>query len=304
MRSGKSAENIRPRVRNRSHYFRQLWADVHSLYEIAIGRPRVYRPNVLPNPIFYKQAFSFLKEGILLLLMRRKRTTLLRYKPTYNEDGLFTNHNCDFIDDPLFKEAYELGFSTGSSKGWHARWRVYTACWLADRATRMDGDFVECGTNKGLTARAIAHYTNFGSLDKKFYLVDTFSGLVPEYESESERQRENPAHLYEECFEEVKQTFSEFNNVVICRGRIPDILASVPVTNICFLHIDLNNALPEMAAAKHFWERVVPHGAILLDDYAYPGYDEQKVAWDHFAEDKGLQILSLPTGQGLILKPS
>jgi len=304
VRSGKSAENIRPRVRNRSHYFRQLWADVHSLYEIAIGRPRSYRPNVLPNPIFYKQAFSFLKEGILLLLMRRKRTTLLRYKPTYNEDGLFTNHNCDFIDDPLFKKAYELGFATGSSKGWHARWRVYTACWLADRATRMDGDFVECGTNKGLTARAIAHYTNFGSLDKKFYLVDTFSGLVPEYESESERQRENPAHLYEECFEEVKKTFSEFNNVVICRGRIPDILASVPVTNICFLHIDLNNALPEMAAAKHFWERVVPHGAILLDDYAYPGYEEQKVAWDHFAEDKGLQILSLPTGQGLILKPS
>ena len=59
-----------------------------------------------------------------------------------------------------------------------------------------------------------------------------------------------------------------------------------------------------MAVAKHFWERVVPHGAILLDDYAYPGYEEQKVAWDHFAEDKGLQILSLPTGQGLILKPS
>ena len=90
---------------------------------------------------------------------------------------------------------------------------------------------------------------------------------------------------------------------MICRGIIPDILPSVSVTDIGFLHIDLNNALPEIQVAKQFWGRVVPHGAILLDDYAYPGFEEQKVAWDQFAAEKNLEVLSLPTGQGLILKP-
>jgi O-methyltransferase len=84
---------------------------------------------------------------------------------------------------------------------------------------------------------------------------------------------------------------------------IPDILPSVAVTDIAFLHIDLNNALPESEVAKHLWNRLVPHGAILLDDYAYPGFEEQKIAWDQFAAEKGLEVFSLPTGQGLILKP-
>ena len=37
---------------------------------------------------------------------------VLKYKPTYDEDGLFTNHNCDcdFKKDPLFKKSYGLGY--------------------------------------------------------------------------------------------------------------------------------------------------------------------------------------------------
>ena len=38
---------------------------------------------------------------------------VLKYKPTYDEDGLFTNHNCDFMKDPLFKKSYDLGYSIG-----------------------------------------------------------------------------------------------------------------------------------------------------------------------------------------------
>jgi hypothetical protein len=41
---------------------------------------------------------------------------------------------------------------------------------------------------------------------------------------------------------------------------------------------------------------------ILLDDYAYPGYPLSKKGMDEFANRKGVQVLSLPTGQGLIIK--
>ncbi|MCK5541078.1 MAG: hypothetical protein KAI40_00180 [Desulfobacterales bacterium] len=227
---------------------------------------------------------------------------VLKYPATYDEDGLYTNHNCDFINDPLFKEAYKLGFDTGSSKGWHLQWRVYIACWLANRAKDMEGDFVECGTNRGMISRAVVHYTNFGKLSKTFYLLDSFCGLSDNLQSDTELQRLNMVS-YEECFESAKETFKEFNNVVIIRGFIPDTLPLTKTNKICFLHIDLNCAAPEIATGEFFWEKLITGGAVLLDDYAYPGYQEQKDAWDIFAEKKGVQVLSLPTGQGLILKP-
>jgi hypothetical protein len=58
-----------------------------------------------------------------------------------------------------------------------------------------------------------------------------------------------------------------------------------------------------VAAALFFWDRLVPGAFMLLDDYAYYGYHEQKLAMDVFAVEKGADICTLPTGQGLIIKP-
>jgi hypothetical protein len=64
----------------------------------------------------------------------------------------------------------------------------------------------------------------------------------------------------------------------------------------------MNCSTPEVAAAEFFWERLVPGALLLLDDYAYRGYRPQKVAMDRFAQTKASKILSLPTGQGLLIK--
>jgi len=226
---------------------------------------------------------------------------VLKYAPTYDEDGLFTNHNCDFMKDPLFKKSYDLGFSTGSSGAWHLHWRVYVLCYFAERAKNMEGDFIECGTNKGLTAMAIINYTDFSKINKIFYLMDTFNGLVDEYKTENERGCDLVS--YDECYQEVKKTFSEFHNVIIVHGAIPLTLPKVKAKKISFIHIDMNCAKPEIDAGEYFWDKIVSSGIILLDDYAYPGYIEQKHAWDDFAIQKGVQVLSIPTGQGLIIKP-
>ena len=42
---------------------------------------------------------------------------------------------------------------------------------------------------------------------------------------------------------------------------------------------------------------------IVLDDYGWIGYWEQYVEEKEFFESKGLSILELPTGQGLVIKP-
>ena len=65
----------------------------------------------------------------------------------------------------------------------------------------------------------------------------------------------------------------------------------------------MNAAGPEIAAANFFWDKLVPGAMVILDDYAYVGYEVQKRAFDQFSKEKNVPILSLPTGQGLFIKP-
>jgi hypothetical protein len=147
---------------------------------------------------------------------------------TYNQDGLATIINCDFLNDPRFQEAYRLGEQTGSWKGARIHWRVHVLCWAADKASRLEDDFVECGVNRGGFSRAVIDFVDFPRLGKTFYLLDTFRGLE---------------------------------------------------------------------------DKLVPGAVMVLDDYGWEAHYEQEVGFDRFAAQKGVMILALPTGQGLILKP-
>jgi O-methyltransferase len=40
-----------------------------------------------------------------------------------------------------------------------------------------------------------------------------------------------------------------------------------------------------------------------MDNNKWPRLREQKVGYDRFARDRGLQILQLPTGQAILIKP-
>jgi hypothetical protein len=72
---------------------------------------------------------------------------------------------------------------------------------------------------------------------------------------------------------------------------------------VAYLHIDMNCAEPEVAALTHFWDKLAAGAPVLLDDYAYLGYEPQRLAMDEFARAHGITVGSLPTGQGLIFKP-
>jgi O-methyltransferase len=50
------------------------------------------------------------------------------------------------------------------------------------------------------------------------------------------------------------------------------------------------------------FERVVAGGLIVLDDYGWLYYRDQKKAHDDFFAAHGLRVMELPTGQGLVLK--
>ena len=64
----------------------------------------------------------------------------------------------------------------------------------------------------------------------------------------------------------------------------------------------MNAVMPEIAALDFFWDKISKGGVILLDDYGFKEHLAQKETQDVWAKNHGVAILSLPTGQGLIIK--
>ncbi len=221
---------------------------------------------------------------------------------TYNQDGLATKHNCDFRDDPRFARAYQAGAATGSWGKYQPEWRAYVVCWAASHGMKIDGDFVECGVNRGGNALAVLEYTGLERSGKRFFLLDTFRGLVEDMLTPQE-QAQGVGTKYEECYDEVRRLFADYRSVRLVRGAVPDTLGKVDAEQIAFLSIDMNCVKPEIAAAEHFWDRLSSGAFIVLDDYGFAPRYQQKIAFDQFARRRGVSVLALPTGQGIIVKP-
>lgn len=228
---------------------------------------------------------------------------------TYDADGLTTTHNADFLKSPLFANAYAKGLDTGhrlgDSDALHIEWRIYLCCWAAAQACRLPGDFVECGVSTGITARAIAEYVGFAALQKSFYLFDTFEGIPEEQIQSGEEalaKSKNERHYFD-CFELVQNTFSNFPNIHPIKGIVPGSLKDASIDQVAYLHIDMNIAAPEVAAIEYFWPKMAVGGLVIFDDYGGLAHGLQKQSLDEWAVRNGQQILTLPTGQGLLLKP-
>lgn len=229
--------------------------------------------------------------------------------PTYNADYMrLWNRNSDFLLDPLFLRAYARGMQSdhrlagAETVDIHIEYRIAVCCWAAWHCKQLPGDFVECGTNTGIMSLAICEYINLNSTSKSFYLFDTYSGIPTDQIRPTEGHAIKQNEVYRDCYEVARKNFEDFPNAILVKGRVPDTLVAVHIESICYLMLDMNITYPEISALEFFWDKIVPGGIVLFDDYGWLGYHEQKSAHDEFASARGLRIFNLPTGQGMLIK--
>lgn len=225
----------------------------------------------------------------------------------YGKNRLYTAHNADFQKSKPFIAAYE---GAASQTGFNnpAPWRVYVNCWAINRAVQeSEGDLVECGSWLGFTALAGMIYSGFlqNNRGKRFFLVDSWEGLdesnlLPEESANYAIEKEGK---YRGIFPQVERTFRDKQGVVLVKGFVPQALSRVDSECVSYLHVDMNAANPEVDALRHFWPKLTRGAVVVLDDYGFAGHRAQKNAIDALCSELGVQVLSLPTGQGLILKP-
>ena len=233
---------------------------------------------------------------------------------SYNGLGLRTfGKTTHFAANPRFQDAYarcRINDGSNQKKAIYIddiRWQVHVALWAAAQAARLgSGDFVECGVNTGMYSSAICDWLDFNTIDKDFWLFDTFNGTPVEQMSAAERDGIGGWHnreSYEECFERAVATFAAWPRCRLIRGTVPQTLAMFPEgRQVAYLSIDMNIVVPEIAAIEFFWDKLIPGAIVLLDDYGWATHVPQREAFDDFARSHGLLILTVPTGQGIIIR--
>jgi predicted O-methyltransferase YrrM len=213
---------------------------------------------------------------------------------TFTGDNLFTfGKNLSFLSDDRFMRAVERHAGTEVERS--IIWRTAVLCWAARNGLRREGDFVECGCYMGTSARVVADVLDFAELDRTYWLYDLF-----EY-PEGSKHTHMPG-MGAGLFEATKQRFGDLENVRVIRGAVPAVLEGQSADRIAFLHIDMNNAAAEIGALDALFDRVSPGGIVVLDDYGYQGYVEQRDAERAWFAARGYDVIELPTSQGLVVK--
>jgi len=185
------------------------------------------------------------------------------------------------------------------------RWRHYIVFWTARWAATVPAssapNFVECGVCDGLTAyfalRAIPDRRDF-----KIFLYDAWEGMKSEYLLQGEQRLAGSySHL---SLEQTQRNLAAFSSgAVFNRGFIPQSFRETQSpSSVAWLHLDLNSAIPILAALEFFFEKMPPGGVILFDDYGWHGYAETRAVIDKFFAQKTGLHLPLPTGQSIYFK--
>lgn len=224
----------------------------------------------------------------------------------YSTSMLATKHNVSFVDEPRFQEAYDAAVQAAQRDHWNAglHFRVHQALWCADNALLTGGSLVELGTGRGMMFSAIlSAIPDWSQRTNRVFLFDTFSSSAMNSETGFQDERLGASPVYAQSFEKTKQTFSKWERVSLVKGLLPDSLANVELGQIAFLHIDLNSHVVEATCLKQLWPKLLPGSVVLLDDYAHVNSERQYEAMNACARELGISILTLASGQGIIIKP-
>jgi len=208
-------------------------------------------------------------------------------------DNLFVyNRTLGFLEETKFRQA--IAACNPDQIEQSMMWRSHTLCWAAKQVYDLPGDFVEAGCYKGYTERVLCNYVGIPTT-RQYWLYDLF------YHDEAMDHHPLPAHS-NSLFDQVKSRFVDLPNVHVIQGELPASFAQGMPEKIALLHLDLNGVDAEIAVLEQLYDRVLPSGVIVLDDFGWAGYRAQhdaELAW--FAAH-GKPVLELPTGQGLIIR--
>jgi O-methyltransferase len=223
-------------------------------------------------------------------------------RPTYKADGLTTLHYSPFVDDTEFSALYDR-----MAQDWHqevldVRWRMWLFTRYALQARHLPGDFAEFGVYRGGCAWMLL---SLAELDpsRRLHLFDTFEGIPDANLTDKEREEQFAGRLSDTSTQYVAELLRPWDPIPrLVAGDVFDTLPSTETGPLAFVHLDLNAARPTRHVLEHVYDRLVPGGLVVFDDYGWRGYEDQRREIDEFLRERPEVLVALPTGQAVLTK--
>lgn len=152
----------------------------------------------------------------------------------------------------------------------------------------IEGDMAECGCWHGHSTYMIAHEAAKAGTTKKLWVFDSFEGGLSDKVVQDREQLGNTSAAYTlkqkqrfaSNFDAVSQNLSEFQNVALYKGWIPDVFdqPGLAQTRFCLVHIDVDLYEPTRDSLKFFLPRMTKGGVVVIDDFGFSGFPGCQIA--------------------------
>jgi len=247
------------------------------------------------------------------------------YYPSKNEDLFYSKLNDIITKYPHDMRHYLDLFMVYSSRRAFIRQMAHYE--LFKLTTELPGHYLDFGVYFGRSYFTWHKYLELltpTATHKKVFGFDTFSGfpdLAEEDGVEDLSVQKSAGGLNATSFlEELRLLIDLHNNDGVIpsnRGSLvigniaetlPAWIAENPEVRFCLINIDVDIYEPTSAILNNCWDRLVPGGVLILDEYATSKWPGETRAWDEFAAK---QKVSLPVKKfpwanapgGYVVKP-
>lgn len=152
----------------------------------------------------------------------------------------------------------------------------------------ISGNVIECGAYRGGTTVFMARYLKKHQMKKKIYVLDSFAGFNVEGIEEEIRR----GLVVAQGRSAFTFTSADYVQSKIAKLGLDDLIEIVPgyfeetlqhisdSFSLGLIDCDLEKST-EFCLAM-LWEKIVPNGCIVVDDYTNPGYPGARIASDRF----------------------
>lgn len=179
-------------------------------------------------------------------------------------------------------------------------------------AHHIPGDVVECGVWRGGSMQAVAReLVRLGETDRHLYLFDTFEGMPPPSAADVRWDGQSASDLLEAhdksrhiwaaaSLEDVQAGFEPIgypaDKIHYIEGRVEDTVPEHVPEVIALLRLDTDWYESSLHELDHMYDRLVPGGVLLLDDYGY--WEGQRRATDEWLARTNEPLMLFRMGQG------
>lgn len=204
-----------------------------------------------------------------------------------------------WANDEKFNALYSLACKkTQTDEFLPHKMRSYTA--LEYLKSAPEGEVAEVGTYRGCLA-----YQMRTILGKPVNLFDSFEGISGREKEDVYRPEQLGGKGDISCsLEQVRENLKEFPDMKwkLFKGWIPNEFKSFENLTFSFVYVDVDVYQPTKDSFDFFYPRLVRGGIIMCDDYGFRGWPGAKKAVDEMSIKHGFKVVSLTTGQCVIIK--